>query len=390
MNVQMDFHYYATYCAAVIAGYAHEEALDIAYSAQFVDECSVTFLTMLDGPRSAATTQLKSELMDTLADSAGIQDITRIWSSFHFLPRDLYADPKRGGRRYKNKYRLICGPDGELLADTVRLAKGRGLQAAGVAMHVLADTWAHRYFAGTPSLVINNTNYYFYELIDKDGETVEKKVNFNHNPLSADDPETGAYVNSIYQSDEKSIMNLGHGRAGHLPDYSFIKYKYLPAWGDYNEIIKDNPSDYYNAFCQMVYAMKYLRGDIPEFETGRYDTEAVKKWESRIRGIIGVRRLDACEDWRAFGTGLSGKDIEDYDINKYTGEYSEAAKDKKDETFLGKFFLAALAQKSMVTNRIFKSGNSLAGISVDYKRKGFKGIRDFKKLIKGERKNKNE
>ena len=28
-------------------------------------------------------------------------------------------------------------------------------------MHVLADTWAHRNFAGTPSLVINNTTGYF-------------------------------------------------------------------------------------------------------------------------------------------------------------------------------------------------------------------------------------
>ena len=26
-------------------------------------------------------------------------------------------------------------------------------------------------------------------------------------------------------------MNLGHGRAGHLPDYSFAHYRYQPAWG---------------------------------------------------------------------------------------------------------------------------------------------------------------
>ena len=28
-----DFHYYATYCAAQLAGYSHAESLDIAYSA---------------------------------------------------------------------------------------------------------------------------------------------------------------------------------------------------------------------------------------------------------------------------------------------------------------------------------------------------------------------
>ena len=103
-------------------------------------------------------------------------------------------------------------------------------------------------------------------------------------------------------------MNLGHGRAGHLPDYSFIRYKYLPAWGDYEEIIKDNPSDYYHAFCQMVYALKYLRGLIPVFETGRYDAEAVAPWEDEIRHIIGKRQPDACADWRALGEKLSGQD----------------------------------------------------------------------------------
>jgi hypothetical protein len=34
----------------------------------------------------------------------------------------------------------------------------------------------------------------------------------------------------------------------------------------------------------------------------------------------------------------------------------------------------------MVTNRIFRSGNLLAGYSVDFGEKGFRGIKDFKKL----------
>jgi hypothetical protein len=42
--MQEDFHYYATYCAAFLAGFTHEEALDICYSAQFVDLCSRTLL----------------------------------------------------------------------------------------------------------------------------------------------------------------------------------------------------------------------------------------------------------------------------------------------------------------------------------------------------------
>ena len=58
----------------------------------------------------------------------------------------------------------------------------------------------------------------------------------------------------------------------------------------------------------------------------------------------------------------------------------EADKDRKDETFLGRYILAALAQKSMVTNRVYESGNRLAGFSVDYEKSGFRGNRDYYRL----------
>ena len=376
--MQKDFHYYATYCAARLAGYSHEEGLEICYSAQLVDCCSRTFLSRLKGPKAAVTTQLQLELMEARTDPVGLQDISRIWTSFHFLPYNLYADVKWASRRYRNKYRLICRPNGALLAETVELAKKRGTtQAAGIAMHILADTWAHSYFAGTPSLVINNTDYYFYELLE-DGE---RPVSFRHSPGAPDDPVQGIYSSSVYQWQESSIMNLGHGRAGHLPDYSFIRYKYLPAWGGYEEIIKDNPADYYRAFSQMVYALKYLRGCIPAFELNTYDTEAVSPWEEEIRRILAVRQLDACEDWKALGRRISGREPEDFDLEKYQAEYLGADGERKDASFLGSFFVAAMAQKSMVTNAVFRSGNLLLGFSVDFAEKGFRGIRDYRKLL---------
>ena len=300
--MQLDFHYYATYCAAYLAGYSHEECMSICYSAQLVDWCSETLLTKLHAPRAAATTQLTMEMADARTDLLGLQNITRIWASFHFLPYDLYAEIK-GSRLYRSKYRLICKPNGSLVADTVGLAKGGSLQAAGLAMHVLADTWAHSNFAGTPSLVINNTNFYFYELLP-DG--TERPVQFRHNPSAPDDLVGGVYTNSIYQMDENSVMNLGHGRAGHLPDYSFMRYRYLPAWGGYEEIVKDNPDDYLHAFCQMIEALKYVRGVRDSFAVERYDFAAIQDREAEIRAILTRRQLDACADWKALGESLSG------------------------------------------------------------------------------------
>ena len=176
-------------------------------------------------------------------------------------------------------------------------------------------------------------------------------------------------------------MNLGHGRAGHLPDYSFMRYQFMPSWGNYEVIVKDNPADYYQAFCQMVYAMKYLRGNYAIFQKDTYDEETVLPWKDEIMSILKKQQLTANKDWKSFGEKLSGQTIEDFDVAKYEKEYISADRNEKNDTFLGKFILAALSQKSMVTNKIFKSRNLLAGYSVDFSKYGFKGIRDFKQLV---------
>lgn len=357
--MQLDFHYYATYCAAFLAGYSHEECMDICYSAQFCDNCTRTLLSKIGGPSDAATTQLSLEMMDARMDKVGIADITRIWSSFHFLPYDLYADC-RGNKKYKDKFRLICKPNGAILPEVVELAKGGELQAVGVAMHVLADTWAHSNFAGTPSLVINNTNYYFYEMLDDD-RSHDRQIKFKHSLSAPDDIVNGVYVASLYNPEEKTIMNLGHGRAGHFPDYSFARYRYMPAWGDYEEIVKDNPLDYMHAFKQMVFAMRYIRGQEDSFEVDRYADAVVKSYEERINTILTRRQLDSSEDWKSFGEELSGQPVKEFDVNEYQDAYINADASEKEETYLGRFIKAALAHKGLVSNRIYASGNKLVG-----------------------------
>lgn len=355
--MQEDFHYYAAYCAAYLSGFSHEESVRIGYSDQYVDCCTETYLGKVRGPRQAATTQTQPELAASKMNRLSIQNMTRIWASFHFLPYDLYATlPKYHSKKYMNKYRLICKPNSDQMVETVRIAKDKSLEHCGIAMHVLSDTWAHTYFAGTPSLVINNATG-FYDLCR------DKPMKFSHNPTVPEDPEKDNYVNSPNLLDENTIMVLGHGRAGHLPDYSFFRYKYMPAWGNYEEIIKDNPADYYHAFAQMVTAMKYLRGETEEFTANVYDEVSVGPHRERIMAILTKRQVNACADWKAFGEELSGQTIPDFDIFAFEKEYLGAA--NKDDTFLGRFCAGAIAQKSMITNRIYLSGNNLAGLSVD-------------------------
>lgn len=375
--MQEDFHYYATYVASYLAGYSHEESLDICYSAQFVDLCSKTLLRKIGAPSNAATTQLQLEMMDMRTDFLGLQDITRIWSSFHFLPYDLRVKKKWHSKAYMDKFRLICNTNGELVKKTVMLAKGEPLQAVGVAMHVLADTWAHRYFAGTPSYVINNVINECFEIMTEDDCTgpdskqIFKKIQFVHSLSTPDDYEHFKYTNSVDQMKETAIMNLGHGRAGHLPDYSYITYRYVPAWGGYDTVIKNNPEDYYKAFCQMVYAMKYLRGEVDSFELDTYDNETVEPYRREIDKILRIRRLNSSGDWKALGERISGCEIPDFDLDRYLDEYKTTCSEEKCNTFIGEFVTAALKQKAMVSQAIYDSGNMLAGI---HRRKNDSGI----------------
>ena len=105
--MQKDFHYYATFCAAYLAGYSYDESLAICYSAQLVDLCSQTFLSQIGGPVEAVTTQLQLEMMDERTDIIGQQKITSIWAPFHFLPYDLHAQKKWRPKSSRKRRRSV-------------------------------------------------------------------------------------------------------------------------------------------------------------------------------------------------------------------------------------------------------------------------------------------
>ena len=97
-----------------------------------------------------------------------------------------------------------------------------------------------------------------------------------------------------------------------------------------------------------------------------FTLEELTKRESEqeeIKEILTKVQTDASADWKAFGEKLSGREIPEFDMSLYENEYTLAAGASRPETAPGKYFAAANAQKSMVTDRIFSSGNWLAGIS---------------------------
>ncbi len=149
----------------------------------------------------------------------------------------------------------------------------------------------------------------------------------------------------------------------------------MPAWGNYAEIVKDNPQDYINAFCQMVYALKYLKGTNKKFSLKTYDFDAIKKYRAEIEAIIRKPQLNASEDWKKFGKNLSGQSIKPFDVNYYVDEYLKSK--NKNSTQLTNFVLAAIKQKDMVTKSVHKSKNSLTGHSICSGKKATKTLLKF-------------
>jgi len=120
------------------------------------------------------------------------------------------------------------------------------LMLIGARAHILADTWAHQDFSG----LNHKMNTYWdvggagwgrqsidYKDTSDDWKNVVLAVR-NHENLKA--------VPS-------GISYLGHGWMGHLPDYSFIQYRYKPCWRNQGDApwVRNNPVEYKSAFLEL-------------------------------------------------------------------------------------------------------------------------------------------
>lgn len=355
--MNLDFHYYGTYCAARLAGYGRREAEEIAYYAQFVDECSESLLKKKGVPadRLSVTVNSDDELTAQFTDLRAytkeqLRQVGGIWSAFHFLPGNLHGEIAAAelSEEEQREFKRLCLPDSPLMVKMVQQAKTDGsLPAIGMAMHILADTWAHSYFAGIPARHVNNIQGDVHELRD----TREVKLMFTLDTLP-DNLEGNRYSHTPPNAfRDKSIVYLGHGRIGHLPDYSFMRYAYKPAWLQSGMTLKNNALDFGKAFCQMMAAMQYIRGDRETFDKYVYaELDAVKK--QKLQELFKVRVLRSDEQWRHFiEHDLSAEDtaagcIVAFDVNKCFREYDAAP--RKSDTGLARFLAASKNHRYLV------------------------------------------
>lgn len=354
--MNLDFHYYGTYSAAILAGYKHEEAKEIAYYAQFVDECSEALLkeqkvsnwdplcvTVNSEEESAA--QFLNPLSYTREE---LIQLGGLWSAFHFLPGGMNGPYNVGDLRGEEQSRM-CLPNSLLVSKMMEQVKKDGsLPAIGMAMHVLADTWAHTYFVGMPAKYVNDIEGDVCEITE---QGARRKINLWFR-LGEDKLEENDFANMTgLQIKERGICYLGHARVGHLPDYSFFKYTYKPVWKNGEEIIKDNPKDYMNAFCQMIRAMQYIRSKETIFKLEEY-AKLGNVTETEVNKILTTRKLNTQDEWKTFicdclpNTEWQPECIEEFDKYKCFAEYEAAA--DKNSTPLNQFLSAARRHRILV------------------------------------------
>ena len=244
--MQIDFHHTVTYIAARAAGFDHSEADIVAYCAQYVDDAvkdgTVTFQNRaLYARQCSAHKTADYRNMEALANH-------RVWIPFHFLPGN---DGKNWQDNPDQEFvkKVICRKNSPVARDMITACirdreKPFGLHRLGITMHVYADTWAHRDFAG-----INHEINDISDLTDTAGTGLEPQ-----NMLSRF---FGGFFDKAASKLVGDAFPLGHGAALCFPDLPYLTWRYKNRDGTI--VDRDNTEDFLEAADAMCQAMQQYR-----------------------------------------------------------------------------------------------------------------------------------
>jgi len=275
--MQIDGHHTLTYIAARLAGYAHNPASIIAYSAQYVDDATNAGAIHFDNGAmynrvSSAHKMLDYRNAEELANH-------QVWIPFHFLPGN---GGKEAGENPKGSFinKLVCKPDSPVARDMLRAcvsdhAKPYALHRLGITMHVYADTWAHQGFAGV--------NHKINEVSDLSSNNKKLEKSFF-------DKMANFFLSNAFP--------LGHGAALSHPDRPYLVWEYTN--GLNKKVQRNNPDIFLDAVDKMCRAMQCFKAKDKsmnlESMTGLPDKDK-KKIYTLIKSIKGNTGEERHEKW---------------------------------------------------------------------------------------------
>lgn len=224
-----DFHFYATFAAARLAGFDNDDATMIAQANQAVNlyddsiekSCDTKYATILNsrGITNRPTVEAFSST-GMLKSMTNKTHALRVWAYYHFLPcmdpflyQDFVSSAAFDDPAVFQKYKALCHPEGQIKKTLMEEVLSQGsvtkdlLVRIGLELHVLNDTWAHRDFAGINDETLNDVSTTTYDKTEKLGAF---DFGSSYVPLAK--------------------LSLGHGRIGGWCDDGFRVFAYIPAW----------------------------------------------------------------------------------------------------------------------------------------------------------------
>ena len=258
--MQEDFHFYCIGVLARAAGFSPKDAITIAYASEYVDGATegepIKVGRLIFDPVRTAHNGLK-------AWNWGIQK--KVYFPFHFIPPKPVQD--EDDTYTTTQY-------SEFALDVFKAAADEAepdlrLYRMGIALHTLADTWAHEGFSG----IEENVN-------DVKGLRVEKKGKWKRVFLKR-------FVFEL-------LPHIGHGQAGKYPDISHLNWKYKR--GADGVVFTHQNSGRFMMAAEKIYNL--LLGAAPN---GQQPEASWGEIEPRIRELI---HMDAdlgekCAGWKA-------------------------------------------------------------------------------------------
>lgn len=308
--MQIDMHYYGTFCLARAAGIEKESARIIAYAAQFVDDNVAEHVDDHDdGSQLYAipTAHHAGDLSNREAD-----DQRFIWVPFHFIP---------GVQGTSFTEKLICRKDSEIAQAMIHNHAAQGYQPyarelLGIGAHVYLDTFAHWGFSGVSSRR-NRVDGNSFVLTQEDG-VVEAALGRSFGDWIR---KYGGLVRNIRSriSGVAEIYSgsLGHGAVSNYPDLPFLQYRFTYEHTG-KKAYHDNPANYLEGAEKIYNVFKRFAE-----ENEQYRSNIVVPWDNiknKVQWIFNQygNKWERTDIWKA--ASMDGDFGVSEEIPKYTAD----------------------------------------------------------------------
>lgn len=357
--MQIDMHYYGTYCLARSAGVEKDVATRIARSAQYVDDSNAHEREIDDHEDGGKFATVVTAHTGLSGQNRDLDDQRLVWVPFHFIP---------GNEGDTFSQRLVCRKNSDIAREMIEhhmeFDAEFSPELVGVGMHVYADTFAHYGFAGISSRV-NRVDADSIKLTQSDAVAENFLGKTLHSWLGKWGGLISNYRRLSNVAAEKVTGALGHGGVSLYPDAPFLEWEYeyeFPEQAGVKKVHRNNHDDYMEAAeCMWEYFREYSEYYPDENIDAHADFEDYREVFAEIYRNEGNKheRTEAWHEVAASGDLGFQEEIPEYDHESIDAEHDNFSEldssDYAPELYAYRFHQAATVHRDYVAKILLPS-----------------------------------